>query len=118
MPSREELGASLRKLAANDRSLDFGRAFPDAVDTHIAAEPFDGVLAHIAAPAENLHRLIEHAAGHFGGVELDHAGVRVRDLAIDVVVDLPCDTIDHALGRHDLDGHVREHEFNGLVATD
>ena len=42
----------------------------------------------------------------------------MRDLAIDALIDFPRDAVDHALGRHDLDGHVGQHEFDRLMAAD
>ena len=98
--------------------LDFRRALPDAIDAHVAIQPLHRVLAHIAAPAENLHRLVEHAAGHFGRLELQRARPRMDELAVDAVVDLPRYAIDEALGRHDLDRHVGEHELDRLKIAD
>src|SRR5579863_10357508 len=88
-PTCKDPGAALAQLAADDRALDFGRAFPDSIDAHLAVQPFDGVLAHIAAAAENLNRLVEHPAGHFGGLQLQRARPRMSQLAVEAVIDLP-----------------------------
>ena len=44
----------------------------------------DGELAHVAAPAEDLHRAVGDAPGGLGAEQLDRARVRVELLAIDL----------------------------------
>ena len=48
------LDAALEEAAGDDEALDLARAFPDAVDPHLAVEARHRVLEHVAAAAEHL----------------------------------------------------------------
>ncbi len=58
-----DLEAAFPDLAADDHVLDLRGAFPDAVDADVPIEPLDRVLAHVAAPAQDLYRGIDDPAG-------------------------------------------------------
>src|SRR5688572_11732209 len=60
-PVRVNSQATLANLAADDDPLDFGGAFPDAVHANVAIKALHRILAHIAAAAQNLQRLVDHA---------------------------------------------------------
>src|SRR6185295_19055970 len=93
----------LLDLPGDHHALDLAGAFPDAVDADVAVQPLDRVLAHVAAAAQDLHRLVDHAAGHLGGIELQRRGAGVLHLLVEAGVQLGADAVDHALGREQLD---------------
>src|ERR1043166_3865992 len=55
-PAGIDAQAALLDLAADHHALDLRGSFPDPIHTHIAIEPLDRVLAHIAAATQDLQR--------------------------------------------------------------
>src|SRR6185312_12262846 len=110
--------AALANLAADDDALDLRGSFPDTVDPYVAIKPLHRVLAHIAAPAQDLQRLVDDLPRDLGTMKLQRAGMRVDAAAVDAAVDLPGDPVERRLRRKDADGHVRQHEFDPLEITD
>ena len=62
---------ALAELVADDHPLDLGCSLPDPIDAELAPEAFDGLLAHIAPSAVDLHRRVGDPAGGLGAHELD-----------------------------------------------
>src|SRR5262249_52629229 len=83
----QDSGAALDHLAGDDRALDLAGALPDPLDPQLAVEALGHVLAHVAAPAEDLHRAVGDPPGHLRAVELGHRALGVRDLDVAAPVD-------------------------------
>src|SRR5262245_48595649 len=73
-------------LLGDDLLHDLGGAAADGHEAIVAEEPLDGVLAHVAVAAVELHAVVGHALGHVRGEELHHG-----DLAHRVLVALELD---------------------------
>src|SRR3990172_9029712 len=114
-PARIGLVAALAELVADHRALDLGGPLPDAVDAELAPDALDGLLAHVAASAEDLHGLVGHPARGLRAHELDRARERVELLARGPAAGgLPPHAVEHRLRGHDLGGHVGQHELDRL----
>src|SRR4030095_14234580 len=114
-PSRIGLVAALAELVADDHPLDLGGALPDSVDTELAPQAFDRLLAHVATAPVDLDGGVGHPAGRLRTHELDGRRERVELLAIGATAGrLPADAVQHRFRGHDLRGHVRKHELDGL----
>src|SRR5215216_7192659 len=114
-PPRIGLVAALAELVADDRPLDLGGPLPDAVDPELSPHTFDRMLAHVAAAPVDLDRGVGHPAGRLRTHELDGRRERMELLGIGAAAGrLPADAIHHRSRRHDLRGHVRQHELDGL----
>src|ERR1051326_6289718 len=61
--------------AGDDDSLDFTGAFINLGDLCVAEKFFDGEVAHVPVPAEELHGLRGDPHRGFGREQLRHAGV-------------------------------------------
>src|SRR4051812_9749516 len=61
--------------AGDHEALDLRRAFEDRVDLRVAVPLLDGVVLHVAGPAEDLDRL-------FGGLHRDLTGVELAHRAL------------------------------------
>ena len=82
-PARHPRRAALDELVGEHDALDLRRPLPDAVDAQVAVQPLDGVLAHVAAAAEDLHGPVDDAAGHLRGVELHGGGAGVQGARVE-----------------------------------
>ena len=103
--------------AGDDRALDLARALPDAVDTQLAIEAGGGVLDHVAATTERLHRAVHHAPGHLGGVEFA-IDLAVHHLAIVEDVERVGGVVGEEPRRVQLGERIREREGDALVLGD
>src|SRR5437867_9101672 len=56
----------------NDLAHDLRRAGGDRPQAHVAEEPLDGELAHVAVATVQLHRVVGNPVRDFGGQELGH----------------------------------------------
>src|SRR2546426_3924871 len=63
------------ELARDDEALDLAGAFIDLGDLRVAKQFLDGEVAHVAVPAEQLHRLSRHPHRRLRSEQLRHAGV-------------------------------------------
>src|SRR3954452_2287104 len=106
--AREAVSEPVR--APDEIEHDLVRAGPDAVETQVAPDSLDPVLAHVAGAAVDLDALVGDLDGDPRGVELGH-----RDLAHGVfaVRMTPGGRVDHLARGLDLRRHLRE-----LVADD
>src|SRR5262245_16167472 len=59
-------------LLGDDLPHDLGGAAADREEPHVAKEALDGVLAHVAVAAVELHAVIGDSLRHLGGEELHH----------------------------------------------
>lgn len=57
-------------VARDHGLLDLCGALVDAEKSHVSIEAFDGVFAHVARAAEDLHSAVGHAPTHLGGKHL------------------------------------------------
>src|SRR3954464_15331524 len=94
----------------DDLEHDLVGAGADAVEAHVAPDPLDAVLGHVAGATVDLDALVGHLDGDPRGVELGH-----RDLPHGVlaVLEAPRRRVDHLARGLDLGGHLGD-----LVADD
>src|SRR5687768_186404 len=61
---------ALQHVARDDELLDLARAFVEAEKPHVAVEPLDDGLLHVARAAVDLHAAVGDAPDHFGRIKL------------------------------------------------
>src|SRR3954469_18549758 len=101
--------------AADHVEHDLVGAGPDAVEPHVAPDPLDAVLLHVAGTAVDLDALVGHLDGDARGVELGHRDLADRVLA---VLEAPGRRVDHLPRRLDLRRHLGELVADHLELAD
>ena len=99
----------------NDVPLDFRCAFPDALDTCVAPDALERQVIHQAHAAMDLDGLVGDKGKHFGGLELGHRHVLIRDGSL---VEFPASLEGEQVGGFQLRGHIRQLERNTLELAD
>ena len=90
----ESFPTPLRQAVGDDHPLDFAGSFPDAVDPEFPVESLGHVLAHVAAPTEDLYGAVGRPVSELRAEELGHGALAVENL--DVV--LPVHRLRHVVG--------------------
>src|ERR1044072_3155249 len=106
------LALAAEQIARDHHAVNFGRAFADALDAHLAMPALERHFARDAEPAGHLAAAIDHLAGDFGGV---HLADRRIDLDVLPEIALPGGLIDQQARGADLDLAVRDHPLDRLL---
>ena len=104
--------------ARHDQPLDLARALPDAVDAQLAQEALGDVGAHVAAPAEHLHRAVGAAVRGLGDEQLRHRRLGVHDLRVGALVGEPRDLERQRAPGRGVGRRVGQRERHALVVHD
>src|SRR4051812_32026554 len=105
-PALSSLRASLQAVRAADHvEHDLVGAGADPVEPHVAPDPLDAVLLHVAGAAVDLNALVRDLHGDPRGVQLRHRDLAHRILA---VRETPGRGVDQLARGLDLRGHVGE----------
>src|SRR5581483_2282093 len=102
--------------ARDDEPLDLAGALEEGVDLRVAVPLLHREVLDVAVAAENLDGLFGDADRRLAGLELAHGSLGLRERL--AAARHPGRTVDEQPRRVDLDGHVREHEADTLVADD
>src|SRR6185503_4051944 len=102
-------------IARDHHAVNFGRAFADALDAHLAMPALERHFARDAEPAEHLDAAIDHLAGDLGGVDLADRGI---DLDVLAEITLPGGLIDEQACGTDLDLAVGDHPLDRLLVSE
>mmetsp|Transcript_61690 Transcript_61690/g.137455 ORF Transcript_61690/g.137455 Transcript_61690/m.137455 type:complete len:378 (+) Transcript_61690:365-1498(+) len=111
----EPAGAAGEDLARDDKALDLRCALVYLVDLGVAHQFLDGVLRVEAVAAKHLHGIGDHLVAVVARERLRHRGIHRVAPAL---INLPRRLVHQPTRSFHTDGHVGNHETDGLMLRD